>query len=845
MAKNTVIVSVLADTKQFAKGFQESESTLGRIGQLGKTVAKTVAGVGLAIGGIALAGGFSRALKLDEANTQLKALGYNTQQIDSIMGSALASVKGTAFGLDSAATIAANALASGVPEGERLTRALTTVANTAALAKVDMGEMGSVFQKVWANGKVTTQEMNQLADRGVPIWQYLSEAFGVSNAELRKMIERGEITADMFENALGPAVEGMATSMSSSFKGMAANALAALSRVGAMFAGPLLDAAKGFLGEATTLTDALGERLQPVADRFAAWLGTFSAAGAAGTVIAFLDKMLGYIPQLIEFATTFSPIFIALRALGPVLPVLGAAFAELANALASVLLPLLPQLAKLLTAITVALVSLLPPIVQFLAMVIEGAAGLVTWIAANADWLSAIAAGVGIIAGIVGALTLFRSIQLGVVAATYGAQGAYLVAGTAAKVYGAITKTQTAITAAAAGAQRAMNLAMAANPIGLIVTAITALVGALVWFFTQTELGQQIWGEFTRFLGEAWTNIVNLGTSLWEGFASFFTDLWNGIVSFVTPIFETIATIIRTYIEVWVNVFLVFAAVLKTIWDGIVAVVTAVWDAIVAFVTPIVTAITSFVTTQFTNLRAAWTAIWGAVRSFFEGIWNGIVNFLTPIVVRVINAVRGPVDALSSWWSGIWSSISSFFSGAWNGMVRGVSDAVNRIGGVVRGIWDLVMGALGNVGSWLLSAGGDLIRGFWNGINGMLGWLQSKVTGFFDGVVGWAKGVLGIQSPSRVFRGIGEFLGQGLGQGIDRTRSLVNRSVGRLADTVVDGFDARLDAGELRLAVSGGASASSTAPVYHITVQALAASPEIGRAVVEAIREYERVGGRQ
>ena len=41
------------------------------------------------------------------------------------------------------------------------------------------------------------------------------------------------------------------------------------------------------------------------------------------------------------------------------------------------------------------------------------------------------------------------------------------------------------------------------NPIMLIVTAVGALVAGLVYFFTQTELGQAIWAEFTRFLGEA------------------------------------------------------------------------------------------------------------------------------------------------------------------------------------------------------------------------------------------------------------------------------------------------------------------------------------------------------
>lgn len=842
MAKNTIIVSVLADTKPLASGFK---GVLGTIGTIGAGVAKATAGIGAAIGGIAIAGGFSRAMKLDEARTQLNALGYDTQRIDGIMSSALQSVKGTAFGLDSAATIAANALASGVPEGERLTKALTTVANTAALAKVDMGEMGAVFQKVWANGKITTSEMNQLADRGVPIWQFLSQAMGVSNEALREMIEKGEVTADMFESALGPAVEGMATKMSGSFRGMAANSIAALSRLGAMFAGPLLEAGKRFLGESTILVDGLGERLAPVAAQFAAWLGSFNSDGLAGNVLAFFDRIIAFIPSLFTVGAPMTEIGASLQKLGPAfaafgeqLPAIGSAVATLAASGISVLADVLGFLADNVDTI-----------IQFMPAIVGG---FLLWRAAST---AAATASFSLRAAELAALPVYfannvmrlTSVNLERrLALAKGVSTGATLTNTAALGGSRVAMlASTAATTAATVAQRGLNFAMIANPIGIIVTAIAALVAGLIWFFTQTELGQAIWREFTRFLGEAWANIVSVATTVFTNLASFFTDVWNGIVAFLTPVFEVIATIIRVYVETWVNIIIVFAAVLKTIWDGIVSVVTTVWNAIVAFLTPIVTNIVSFITTAIQTLNSVWSAVWGAVSSFFMGIWNGIVSFLSPIVNRVVATVRGPVQSLVGWWSGVWSAISSFFSNAWNGMVGAVSSAVNQIVGVVRSIFGIVMGALGNVGSWLLSAGSDLVRGFWNGVSGMLGWLQSRVTGFFDGVIGWAKGVLGIQSPSKVFRGIGEFLGQGLGQGIDRSRSLVNRSVGRLADSVTDGFNARLDGNQLQLAVTGTGSSNAPAPVYHITVQALAPTPEIGRSVVSAIREYERAGGRR
>ncbi|MGO3072448.1 MAG: phage tail tape measure protein, partial [Brevibacterium linens] len=67
----------------------------------------------------------------------------------------------------------------------------------------------------------------------------------------------------------------------------------------------------------------------------------------------------------------------------------------------------------------------------------------------------------------------------------------------------AITTAWTAVTKVAAVAQRAFNLALIANPIGLIITAIIALVGFLIWFFTQTEVGKQIWSGFIDWLAAA------------------------------------------------------------------------------------------------------------------------------------------------------------------------------------------------------------------------------------------------------------------------------------------------------------------------------------------------------
>lgn len=69
---------------------------------------------------------------------------------------------------------------------------------------------------------------------------------------------------------------------------------------------------------------------------------------------------------------------------------------------------------------------------------------------------------------------------------------------------------------AGAAAQWALNAAMSANPIMLVVLAIGALVAGLVWFFTQTEVGRQAWAGFTAFIGQAWQAVSGVLAGTWE-----------------------------------------------------------------------------------------------------------------------------------------------------------------------------------------------------------------------------------------------------------------------------------------------------------------------------------------
>ena len=80
------------------------------------------AAVGVAAAGIGVAmnKGFERLQNIENARNLLQGIGHDADTVDTVMANALASVKGTAFGLGDAARVAATAVAAGIEPGEAL-----------------------------------------------------------------------------------------------------------------------------------------------------------------------------------------------------------------------------------------------------------------------------------------------------------------------------------------------------------------------------------------------------------------------------------------------------------------------------------------------------------------------------------------------------------------------------------------------------------------------------------------------------------------------------------------------------------------------------------------------------
>lgn len=140
---------------------------------------------------------------------------------------------------------------------------------------------------------------------------------------------------------------------------------------------------------------------------------------------------------------------------------------------------------------------------------------------------------------------------------------------------GVVTALATAITLAST-AMKIFNLVFASNPIGLVITAIAALVVGLIYFFTQTETGKKIVESFFSFLKNAFKNVVTWASNAWGKVVGVFSDAWRGIQN----IFRNVGSFFR---GVWNTIVGVFGSVGIAIGNAIGGAVKGVVNSILGF----------------------------------------------------------------------------------------------------------------------------------------------------------------------------------------------------------------------------------------------------------------------
>ena len=272
----------------------------GVAGKVALAGAGAAAGAAVAGVGFALKKGFGRLESIDNAKQKLLGLGNSAKDVDQIMRDANESVTGTAFGLEEAATTSAMMVATGIKPGKELASTLRTVADTATIAGMSMGDVGKIFSSVAARGKLQGDDMLQLMSAGIPVVQALSKHLKKSQADVSNMVSKGQIDFKTFAAAMNDSLGGAAEKSGDTFTGAMKNMGASVGRMGAgllegvfpklapMFK-DVTKAMKPMELASQRVGERIGNKLAPAFE----WLGRVFKGGATVAGIGRLKDALG------------------------------------------------------------------------------------------------------------------------------------------------------------------------------------------------------------------------------------------------------------------------------------------------------------------------------------------------------------------------------------------------------------------------------------------------------------------------------------------------------------------------------------------------------------------------
>lgn len=253
--------------------------------------------------------------------------------------------------------------------------------------------------------------------------------------------------------------------------------------------------------------------------------------------------------------------------------------------------------------------------------------------------------------------------------------------------------------------------AIAATP---MITVIAAITAGLVYFFTQTERGREIWAKFMEvvsnvidFLGDAIVVIVDGArvflTALVQTVIDAASFIWNAAAGFIELVIGAVQGIWDFLGQAWdagSQLFLIIAEfignTIAAIFDFVGAIVSKVmevlgnvrsftdWviDGIIAVVAALVGAVAQAVgqlITDIGNTGAKIAEIWTSVKSTISEVWGNIKSTVSNAVSNIKTNITNAFNSVKSTVSSVWGTIKSTITDSIGKARDAVKSAIDRI----------------------------------------------------------------------------------------------------------------------------------------------------------------------
>ena len=724
-------------------------------------VGGVLAGLGLSLGTKAV---FDYSKSLDNAKINWEVLMGSAEEGQKMLQRIQQFAKDTPFDFDSTQKFAQQLKIAGL-NGDQLFKTMQVIGD-AAQGNVEKAEgIATAYQQMSAKGKIQTEEMNQLLERGIPAWDMLAKATGKTKAELIDMAGKGKLLSDEYLPKLVEQMDktfgGGMQKQAQTFNGQLSQLEDNLLMLGSRGIAPLRQALTGLMKDMNDVFDgkmSVTEMLGKWGKQFKEGLTKLGEMIANFDLASFVKKLLkgfevggGFLSDVLQgFGKLVDGIFEFLRKTDW-------------NGIAK----------------------------EIRSKIVDGfknfdLGGAVAWIVNKLVELGHII------------IDNIKNTDFGDVGATLGKLlreaiskvGDFLVDIDWGNYFSLLWDTFIAglelvfvdLPSYIVNFLSGLFLGMSTDEIGEAIGTIFDNIGN--WL-------SEKWDALTQWLSETvsgwWDSLSSAFDSFSQSLVTWLGEKIDDIIKF----FKDLPTKVSETVSGWWEKM---SSSFSSWWQSLTQWISEKFDQLVGWFKDLPNKIVQFGTWIWNGITGSLSSMWSSVTSWFTEKFNQLVSWFRELPSKIAE--------FGSWiWSGItgslgsmWSSVTGWFTEKFNQFVNWFQEGANKVSAFGSWVWSSISGGLSSLWSSVTSIGNSIVEGVWNGIVSATDWFYGQVKSFFSGLIDSAKEFLGINSPSKVFaKTIGHAIPEGVALGVEQKSDSALESIATLSKDMVDAWQGDFD----------------------------------------------------